>query len=122
MPGVPNSQQEELAAFGLRLDISATPGNRCFYSRKQKTKRILTSEKGTKKTPDVGGGVRLLLVLGAPCKDNATKRGKCQGLCLEQGKNKNDLQRAILCTHCICFYGPIVYDFFEKGERKCVTY
>mgnify|MGYP001650685735 CR=1 len=49
MPGVPNSQQEELAAFGLRLDISATPGNRCFYSRKQKTKRILTSEKGTKK-------------------------------------------------------------------------
>ena len=85
MPGVPNSQQEELAAFGLRLDISATPGNRCFYSRKQKTKRILTSEKGTKKTPDVGGGVRLLLVLGAPCKDTATKRGKCQGRDDEKG-------------------------------------
>lgn len=66
MPGVPNSPKVELAAFSLRLDISATPGNRCFHSRHQKAKRVLTSENGHKKTPDVGGGVRLWMVLGAP--------------------------------------------------------
>ena len=49
MPGVRNSPKVELAAFSLRLDISATPGNRCFYSRYQKSKRVLTSENGHKK-------------------------------------------------------------------------
>jgi hypothetical protein len=35
--------------------MSATPGNRYFYSREQKAKTVLTSEKGHKKAPDVGG-------------------------------------------------------------------
>lgn len=56
LPGVRHSLKVELATVSLRLDISATPGNRYFYSRQQKAKRVLTSGKRHKKTPDVDGG------------------------------------------------------------------